>query len=360
MMRILLVCCDYSLSGGSEKVALKLYNELKQYFDIKIISVYCQNGHSSFDDDNVEYLINRKGSFTKHFIIATKRLSKAALEYKADIIISIGVSASFYVCMSGKLTHKKTVVCEHSNLSNKLYNDLVQIFSRRVAVNCCDKFITLTEEDMNNYVNKFPRHKNKFDYIYNWIDTDPSEDNYTYDIDSKRIITISRIDRVKGFEYSLKAFEGISDKFPDWKWEVYGEGDASYLTELNEYIKNHEIHGFRFMGFCKNTDFVYDHSSIYCCSSIYEGLPLSLIEAKTHKIPIISFDCKTGPKEIVVDNINGFLVKVGDVDSFAHKLSTLMNDAELRRKMSDCSYINIDKFNKNTIIDKWKKLIIDL
>lgn len=359
-MNILLVCCDYSLSGGSEKVAFRLYKELKDQINIKIVSVYCQNGNSSFDDSEVEYLIKEKGSFKKHVFKAIRLLSRAAISFETDILISIGVSASYYVCEVGRRNHIKTIVCEHSNISNKYYNDLVQVFSRRVSVCKCDRFITLTQEDMINYSKKYPRYKEKFDYIYNWVDDNNLDKTNLYNINSKKIITLSRIDRVKGFEYSIKAFEKITNEFPDWDWEVYGEGDRDYLEELNEYVKNNNVSRFRFMGFCNDVNEVYKHASIYCCTSIYEGLPLSLLEAKSYGIPIISFNCKTGPKEIINDGEDGFLVELYNIDSFANRLSILIQNNNLRKKMSEISILNSDKFDKKNIIYKWMNLFGEL
>ena len=359
-MKVLLVCCDYSLSGGSEKVAYRLYKELKNLIDIKIISVYCQNGQSSFDDSDVEYLIHEKGSFKKHVFKAIKLLSETSSKYGADILVSIGVSASYYVCISGKRNHIKTIVCEHSNIENKYYNDLVQLFSRSVSVHKCDRFITLTQEDMDNYIKKYPRYKEKFDYIYNWVEIEDKDKTNLYNSKSKKIITLSRIDRVKGFEYSIKVFEKISRDFPEWCWEVYGDGDKEYLNELKDYIEEKKIERFRFLGFCKDINKIYQEASIYCCTSIYEGLPLSLLEAKSYGIPIISFDCKTGPKEIIEDDNDGYLIELGDMDSFAKKLSILMKDDLLRKNMSDNSFLNMSKFDKNIIIDKWIKLFGDL
>lgn len=358
-MKVLLVCCDYSLAGGSEKVAYRLFKELKNQIDIKIISVYCQNGRSLFDDSEVEYLINEKGSFKKHVFKAVRLLSNAANEYEADILVSVGISASYYVCESGKRNHIKTIVCEHSNISNKYYNDLVQVFSRSVSVRKCDRLITLTEEDMINYLNKFPRYKEKFDYIYNWVD-DVKDKTNQYNNNSKKIITLSRIDRVKGFEYSIKAFEKISSEFPDWSWEVYGEGDSGYLEELKKYLDDNNIIGFRFMGFRNNIKDIFKEASIYGCTSIFEGLPLSLLEAKSYGIPIISFDCKTGPKEIIEDEKDGYLIKTGDIDTFACKLAYLMKDDSLRINMSNNSYSNLEKFEKTRIIKKWINLFNDL
>ncbi len=359
-MKVLIVCCDYSLSGGSEKVAFKLYNELKNKIDVRLISLFCEKGKGSFDDSEVEYLIKRKVSFKTDIIPTIYKLTRLIKLDKPDIVLSVGVNASFYVCISGKISKVKTIVCEHSNLSNELYNDFFQNFRRNFAVRYSEKFITLTKEDLDNYRKKYPKNSFKFDSIYNWIDIELNSNIYKYDINSKRIITISRIDRVKGFEFSLKIFEKISKRFPDWRWEVYGDGDKQYLNELNDYIKLNGIEGFSFMGFCNDTESIYNSSALYCCNSLYEGLPLSLLEAKTHKIPIVSFDCKTGPKEIVEDNINGFLIEVGDVDTFVNKLSILISDSELRMNMSKNAYNNIEKFDKALIINKWIKTFYDL
>lgn len=358
-MNILLVCYDYSLAGGSERVTYNLYNELVRFHNVSVVSLYHSDKNYHFEDSNIRYIIDRQVSWKEDLFPTLARLRDYCTDNLIDLVVSVGVNASLFVCIVGRMIHVPTIVCEHSNLANKFYNNWLQDVRRFFSVKLCSKFITLTNSDMTDYMKKYLFQKHKFDYIYNWIDFDLNDTSVRYDYNSKKIITLCRIDRVKGIEYSIKAFEKLKPIFPDWTWEVYGEGDDQYLELLNGYVHEHEVEGFKFMGFCKNTDSVYKNASIYCCSSLYEGLPLTLLEAKKWKVPIVSFDCKTGPNEIVEDKENGFLVRTKDVDDLTNKLSLLMKDEGLRIQMSNKSYSNIKKFNKEEIIKKWLDVFED-
>ena len=92
-------------------------------------------------------------------------------------------------------------------------------------------------------------------------------------------------------------------------------------------------------------------------TSRYEGLPLVLLEAQQYNLPIVSFRCPTGPSEIVEDRINGFLIDCYDVDQMSEKLLELMENDDLRQSFSEHAKDNMDKFDKNKILNQWIELI---
>ena len=92
-------------------------------------------------------------------------------------------------------------------------------------------------------------------------------------------------------------------------------------------------------------------------TSYFEGLPLVLLEAQQYKLPIVSFNCPTGPSEIIRDNVNGFLIENYNVDLMVEKLSLLIENEELRKSFSDNALLDIDKFSRSRIIKQWLNLI---
>jgi glycosyltransferase involved in cell wall biosynthesis len=93
-------------------------------------------------------------------------------------------------------------------------------------------------------------------------------------------------------------------------------------------------------------------------TSRYEGLPLVLIEAEAMGLPIIAFNCETGPREVVLDNLNGFLIPPFDKHTFSVKLQQLMADQELREKMGQQSLINSRKFTRSSIVKQWTEILV--
>ena len=98
------------------------------------------------------------------------------------------------------------------------------------------------------------------------------------------------------------------------------------------------------------------NSSIYDLSSIYEGLPLVILEAMSCGLPIISYECPCGPKDIITDGKNGFLVNVNDEITLANKINYLIENEELRKQMSNMAKVTVEQYNIKNIIPIWMNL----
>ncbi|MGM9009059.1 glycosyltransferase, partial [Campylobacter jejuni] len=98
--------------------------------------------------------------------------------------------------------------------------------------------------------------------------------------------------------------------------------------------------------------------SIYVMTSYFESFGMVLIESANYSIPSISFDVKTGPKEIIDNKRSGFLIEDGNLQEFANKLQVLMQDERLREKFGKNAKEKVQKeFSKEAIMQKWIKLI---
>jgi glycosyltransferase involved in cell wall biosynthesis len=105
---------------------------------------------------------------------------------------------------------------------------------------------------------------------------------------------------------------------------------------------------------------VYYNASILALSSRYEGLPMVLLEAQAAGVPVVSFECKCGPKDVLTDGVDGVLVREGDVDGLAKGLLRLINDSELRKKMGTAAYKNSERFSEEKVMRLWVELFEDV
>ena len=95
------------------------------------------------------------------------------------------------------------------------------------------------------------------------------------------------------------------------------------------------------------------NSSIFVFSSRYEGFGLVLVEAMSCGLPVVSFACPCGPRDIINDGENGFLIEPGDVDSFSESIQNLMKNPALRNKMSEKAFNSVEKYSLDSIMKKW-------
>ena len=104
-------------------------------------------------------------------------------------------------------------------------------------------------------------------------------------------------------------------------------------------------------------DSYYRQSAMFVMTSRFEGLPLVLLEAKMHRLPLISFDCLTGPSEVIEDGINGTVVPLGDIDAMATAINELIDDKTKRIEYSAMSGSNAERYDMATILDSWRRLL---
>jgi glycosyltransferase involved in cell wall biosynthesis len=163
----------------------------------------------------------------------------------------------------------------------------------------------------------------------------------------------------KGYDFLLEVIKKISISHSDWEFRIIGDGPLE-----NKILKQIELSGFKEkISLISSTKFIleeYLNASIFLMTSRKEGLPMVLLEAQVCGLPIVSFDCETGPSDIVVDNANGFLIDCFDIEKMVQKISLLCYDYDLRVKFGKDAVENVKKFSPEAINSKWEKLFEEL
>ena len=188
-----------------------------------------------------------------------------------------------------------------------------------------DQFVVLTEEDRLAW----PELKN-ICVIPDPLSFSPRRVSSLAD---KRVIAVGRYVYQKGFDLLLKAWAQVEKDFPDWELSIFGEGDRTPYFKLIEELG---IHSYKchLEGRSSDIENEYCHSSMFVFSSRFEGFGMVLVEAMACGLPVVSFDCPCGPKDIVKDGEDGLLVESGSLSALANGLLSLMNDPERRLSMS--------------------------
>ena len=134
-------------------------------------------------------------------------------------------------------------------------------------------------------------------------------------------------------------------------------GEGMDRRKLERKAKEAGLQRLHFVGNVKNIEKYYREAAIFVLSSRNEGFAMVLLEAMCFSLPTVSYSCKTGPKEVVSDGENGFLVEPGDTEGFAEKMERLMNDEAMRRQMGTQAAKTVMRFHKESILDQWETLL---
>lgn len=214
-----------------------------------------------------------------------------------------------------------------------------------------DKFVVLTEEDkaawteLNNVV-----------AIHNPVSFKPVGIS---PLTEKRVIAVGRYVYQKGFDMLLQAWKKVEEQCPDWELVVYGDGDRSPYERLAEElgIDKRRCH---LNGPTADIQKEYINSSLFVLSSRFEGFGMVLIEAMVCGLPVVSYACPCGPKDIIKDGEDGLLVENGNVDALADAVCRLINDEPLRQSMAHAGRTNVSRFSIDHIAIQWQWLFESL
>ena len=174
----------------------------------------------------------------------------------------------------------------------------------------------------------------------------------------KKIVYLSRVDKLKGQDFLIKSFAIIAKKYPDWSIDIWGQSEpVCYIEKLKKLTKKLKVNTqINFKGITNtpiDTLCEYD----FCLFPSYmEGFPVGLIEAQSVGLPAIGLKCCSGVNELITDGENGFLTDM-DINEFSKKIELLIKNKKLRIKMSDNARMSAKKYTKNNFDNLWITIV---
>ncbi|MDE6653319.1 MAG: glycosyltransferase, partial [Muribaculaceae bacterium] len=216
-----------------------------------------------------------------------------------------------------------------------------------------DAFVTLTDEDKKDWPD--------YDNIHVIPDPMTIRCNEKAHLSGKRVIAVGRFSYEKGYDNLVKAWTDVERRHPDWELLIIGsQDDTAYVN----YIKNLiEESGLKRIFLRPSTNAIekeYLNSNMLVLTSNFEGFGLVLTEAMSVGLPLVSFNTKCGPSDIIKDGENGFLVRDKNTEVFADRVCRLIEDKELQARMSTKSIEYSKLYDVDNIMAQWTSLFDEL
>lgn len=343
-MKILFVINSLKNKSGTERVAIELANKLSVMatYDITLLNRESIKTNTAYSvSDNVKVVALSGNSFQFY-----RKLKKYVSSYSYDIMIIHNMGKLALLCMFLP-NIRKLVTLEHVSFVSRPQEIkiLSKLLYRRV-----DQVVTLTQND-----------KVQFDQFHSNVLVIPNFSPfpvYGYrNNDSKEIVTIGRLTDQKNHIHLLKAWKKIYSLIPDWKLNIYGEGE--HLQHLSNYIKKNSLQNIFLKGVTSNVQNVYEESAFFVMSSKYEGLPMVLLEAQSFGLPIISYNCPYGPSDVISSNENGILVEDQNIQKLADAILQLTSSPTMLAQFSQDSLTNAKKYQPEQILKIWIEKVLE-
>ncbi len=352
--KIAIIIDNISCAGGTERAVTSLCNGLLRFYpedyQITIISIFSKNGESSFFELNPKikilhlakepgFKLWNKFFWYRRLVIDIHNLSK---EKGFDILLGTTYVHNILLPLMVRNIPTKSIGCEHVvyNYPPKMFQALRKWFYPKL-----NAVVVLNQQEQKNFY-----------FLKNTIvipNSLPFNNTQKAKLDAKNIITVGRLTHEKGVDILIDIYQKIAPEIPDWTLSIYGVGED--LASLQEQISAQNLEEYiKLKGLSKNISESYLQSSIFVLGSRSESFGIVIIEAMNHGLPVISFDAD-GPKNIITDNENGFLIQQFDQELFSKKLLSLIKDKEKRNVMGHKAYASSLAYQEEKIIPIWNQ-----
>lgn len=286
-----------------------------------------------------------------------KALKRFLTDLKPDIVISVGTSEKYLLpAMKGRtwkiireFHSEKDYRLKHARSRfDRLKSRLVNFYDFNFVEKKYDKIVVLTHEDKD----------------MNWkgwenVSVIPNPTSFKCDepspLSEKVVVAMGRLHPVKNFSSLIRAFQLVAQRHPDWTLKIYGQGEmeATLQRQIDESGLQQQV---LLMGFTSNVQEALRCASICALTSLSEGFALVITEAMECGVPVVSYQCPYGPKDIITDGKDGFLVPLNDESTLANRICTLIDDDSLRHDMGQAARLTAKSYQIERIVDQWMAL----
>lgn len=359
--KILYITNGISSPGGLERVLSIKASYFADIFKYNVnILTLNQSGEQTFYSfsENIKYHnIDVDIDSVKYFFQYCKGLRKKVKEIKPDIIIVCddGIKGFLVPYIIGRPCpliyekHSSKKILKNQDKPKFIQKVKLSVLDKimNITGNKYDEFVVLTNDNLSEW-----KSLNNLQVIPNPLPFYPEQPSK---LTNRKVITVGNHGFQKGFDRLLKSWKMVVERHPDWKLEIYGKFDIEKRhVKLAEKLNLGDT--VSFFPPVRNIHEKYKEASVYAMSSRSEGFGMVLIEAMAYGVPCVAFDCPCGPKDIISNEKDGYLVKNGDLKLFADKLITLIDNQDLRQEMGKNGREKAKNYLPEAIADQWNNM----
>lgn len=372
-MKIVYVYPKFTTLAGTERVLIDKMNYLANQEGIEIIVVTHEQGNHPFayplsakvthvDLDVRFFTLYRHNNIVrllksrKYNKLLIEKFNKLMSDSRPDIVITTTYH-SYIISMISLCPTSFVKVLEshidkryiHSNDSNnklkwkKLIHSYYDMHVLNKKASHFDILVALNQSDADDWSK----------YLRTRVVTNIVHLNSTGRIcklDTNRVIFVGRYTRQKGIPDLFKIWEIVFERHPDWHLDLFGDGNMEEIpySEEERLMKNVHVHQPD-----SNIFERYLESSVFVLTSVFEPFGLVMPEAMSCGLPVVAFDCPSGPANIIADGIDGFLIKDRDIKLFADRVCQLIDSLDLRSSMGKAAIKSSQKYSADVVMPQW-------
>ena len=357
--------------GGIERQTILFANELVNKYDVEIISVYSMKTEPAYEVDSrikIKYLIDdapNKKEFldaVKHFkvmsILKEGMKSKKILKLKHDLMVEEIKKLDCDFIISTRIEYAE-MLSEYAPVGiitmtqEHLHDDSEKYVARlKNAIRNLDYLVALGPGSRENYEKWFSDNKKtKIVEIPNILEK--NSDNIST-LSGHTLVSTGRMHPVKGFDDLLKVVKKVSEKIPDVKLNLVGGGEEyDTLKEQAKEMKIDDIVNMPGMVSGEEVNEYMIKSDIYVMTSHTECFPMVLLEASACGLPLVAFDVPVGPKALIREGYNGYLIKDRNIDEMADKIISLFENQEKMKELGRTAKEHVNQYLPDNVMKKW-------
>ena len=356
-----LVFVIHSLSGGgAERVLANMANHWSaQGHLVTVVTLADINSDRYRLDSSIERVALGLTQESPHTFATAwntwrriRALRSAIRQTRADRVISFTEKINVLVVLATLGMRMSTVICERTDPRCHQIGIIWSTLRRLTYPRCWAAVVqtNATREFVKRLVGAKPVY-----VVPNAVfctAAKPTAEKQPWDELPRVCVALSRLSHEKGIDLLLEAVGKLGAKHLDWRINVYGEGQER--PRLERLVRERELERVSFLGWTADPERVLASADLFVLPSRFEGFPNALLEAMAAGLPTISFDCESGPREIIDHNVNGMLVPAEDTDALAAAMDGLMSSAEQRQRLGRAAAHVVQRFAPSKFYTLWE------